>query len=52
MAFYGMYLNLLPWWGFAILFTATRTSLAGVGHYHCHRTKDGFVDWANTFFDI
>merc|ERR1712136_508902 len=30
----------------------TRTALAGVGHYHCHRAKDGIRDWAEVLFDI
>lgn len=30
----------------------TRTALAAVGHYHCHRAKDGWTDWADALFDI
>ena len=52
MAFYGVYYELLPTWAFAILFTITRTSLAGVGHYHCHRRKDGITDWGDALFDM
>lgn len=33
-------------------FVITRTSLAGVGHYHCHRAKNGFTDWGDALFDI
>eukprot|EP00171_Calliarthron_tuberculosum_P008844 IDg8844t1 len=30
----------------------TRTSLAAVGHYHCHRAKDGVTDWSDALFDM
>lgn len=44
--------ELLPAWLWVVLVCATRTGLAGVGHYHCHRTKDGITDWGYSFFDI
>jgi hypothetical protein len=34
------------------LFALTRTSLAAVGHYHCHRRKDGISDWGDALFDM
>ena len=30
----------------------TRTALAAVGHYHCHRAKNGYTDWGDALFDI
>jgi len=47
-----LYYDLLPWWLLVGIQIVTRTSLAGVGHYHCHRAKDGITDWADCFFDI
>jgi hypothetical protein len=52
MAFYGVYHELLSIAAFAVLFTVTRTSLAAVGHYHCHRRKDGVKDWGDALFDM
>jgi hypothetical protein len=52
ISFVGVYYEILPWYLFAILFTMTRTSLAGVGHYHCHRKKNGIADWGDCFFDF
>jgi hypothetical protein len=52
MAFVGLYYELLPAWAMVILFIATRTSLAGIGHYHCHRRKDGWADWGYVLFDM
>lgn len=52
MTFYGVAHDLLPAWAFVILFTCTRTGLAGAGHYHNHRKKDGITDWADSFFDM
>lgn len=52
MAFAGIYYELLPFWAFVILFPITRTSLAAAGHYHVHRKKDGFSDWADPLFDM
>jgi len=34
------------------LMACVRTSLAGAGHYHCHRAKTGWWDWADMLFDI
>ena len=52
MAFYGVYYEILPFWAFVIFFYASRTALAGVGHYHNHRKKDGIVDWGDALFDM
>jgi hypothetical protein len=52
LTFYGIYYEILPAWVFVILFTMTRTGLAAAGHYHNHRKKDGFADWADGFFDM
>jgi len=35
-----------------LLMAGCRTAMAGAGHYHCHRTKNGFKDWADPLFDI
>lgn len=35
-----------------VLLTATRTSMGAVGHYHVHRAKTGYQDWADYFFDM
>jgi cytochrome b involved in lipid metabolism len=47
-----VYYNVLPVWLLVVVQVLTRTSLAGVGHYHCHRAKDGIRDWAEVLFDI
>lgn len=52
MAFVGVYYQLLPFWAFVIFFAASRTSLAGIGHYHVHRRKDGINDWGDPLFDM
>ena len=52
MSFYGVYYGLLPDFLMVMLFVCTRTSLAGVGHYHCHRKNDGIDDWGDALFDI
>lgn len=52
LSFYGIYYEIVPLPVFAVLFTITRTSLAAVGHYHCHRRKDGIVDWGDALFDM
>ena len=52
LSFYAMYYELFSLVTFIILFTLTRTSLAGVGHYHCHRRKDGIADWGDALFDM
>jgi hypothetical protein len=26
--------------------------MAAVGHYHCHRGKDGVTDWGDSLFDM
>ena len=52
MMFFGVYYEILPVWAFVILFVITRTSLTSVGHYHCHRKKDGISDWGDALFDM
>lgn len=52
LSFYGIYYEIVPLPVFAVLFTITRTSLAAVGHYHCHRAKNGIVDWGDALFDM
>jgi hypothetical protein len=52
MSFVGIYYQLLSALQFAILFCITRTSLAAVGHYHCHRAKNGITDWGDALFDM
>nr|VFJ61407.1 MAG: Fatty acid desaturase [Candidatus Kentron sp. FW] len=52
MMFVGVYYEVLPVWAFVILFVVTRTSLASIGHYHCHRKKDGISDWGDGLFDM
>jgi len=52
MMFVGVCYAVLPVWCFVILFAVTRTSLASVGHYHCHRKKDGVADWGDALFDM
>ena len=51
LQFYCVYYDLLPTWAFVILFLITRTSMAGIGHYHLHRRKDGISDWGDYLFD-
>jgi hypothetical protein len=52
MWFYGIDNQVLPSWALVLFFLVTRTSLAGVGHYHDHRKKDGVTDWGDVLFDI
>ena len=52
MTFVGTYYELLPFPVMVVLFACTRTGLAGVGHYHCHRRKDNFTNWGDALFDI
>ena len=52
MSFYGVCHELLPCWAFVLFFICSRTSLAGLGHYHNHRRKDGIADWGDAFFDM
>jgi hypothetical protein len=52
VSFPALYLELLPWWFYIVLQVLLRTALAGVGHYHCHRAKNGIADWADPFFDM
>lgn len=35
-----------------LFFVFTRTGMASIGHYHCHRTKDGISDWGECLFDM
>jgi hypothetical protein len=43
--------ELLPAWMIVALLVFTRTAGACIGHYHCHRTKDGRADWLECLFD-
>ena len=52
MMFWGVSNQVLPIWGFILLFTVTRTAMAAVGHYHCHRKKNGKTDWGDSLFDM
>eukprot|EP00450_Noctiluca_scintillans_P001900 CAMPEP_0194492814 /NCGR_PEP_ID=MMETSP0253-20130528/11233_1 /TAXON_ID=2966 /ORGANISM="Noctiluca scintillans" /LENGTH=464 /DNA_ID=CAMNT_0039333727 /DNA_START=38 /DNA_END=1432 /DNA_ORIENTATION=- len=52
VAFPVIYFGLLPWWLLVFVQVITRTALAGVGHYHCHRGKNGIVDWGDCLFDM
>jgi hypothetical protein len=52
VCFPALYLNIFPWWLWVVLQVTTRTALAGIGHYHCHRAKDDKADWAEGLFDI
>lgn len=52
MSFYGTYYRILPIWGFCLFFLLTRTACAAMGHYHSHRKKDCFTDWADSLFDM
>jgi hypothetical protein len=52
ICFPAMYFDLLPSWVLVLGQVLIRTALAAVGHYHCHRRKDGIHDWADCFFDI
>jgi hypothetical protein len=52
MQFYGVYYEIMPIWAFVFFFLCSRTALAGVGHYHNHRKKDGITDWGDALFDM
>jgi len=52
MAFPGIYYEVMPAWAFVLFFWASRTAMAGVGHYHSHRKKDGITDWGDCLFDM
>ena len=52
MWFGGIYYDILPAWAFVIFFSITRTSMASIGHYHCHRRKDGVANWGDSLFDM
>lgn len=52
MAFGGVYYDVLPAPLMVLIFVMTRTSMAGVGHYHCHRKKDNIANWGDTLFDL
>lgn len=52
MGTFGIYYEIMPAFAFVIFFTLSRTSLAAVGHYHCHRRKDGYADWGYSLFDM
>jgi len=48
----AVYCDILPGWLLVFLQVVTRTSLAGVGHYGCHRKKTGQTFDINVLFDI
>lgn len=52
LAFPGVYYHWFPNIIMVILFFCTRTGLAGIGHYHSHRKKDGITDWGDALFDM
>lgn len=52
MAFVGTYYRIIPIWAFCIFFLCTRTACAAMGHYHSHRRKNCFTDWADSLFDM
>ena len=52
MSFIGIASDYIPSWFIVIFFICSRTSLAAVGHYHCHRVNDGIRDWGEALFDI
>ena len=52
MHFYGIPNKLLPFPLMVLFFLVTRTGLAGTGHYHCHRAKNGVTDWGAALFDM
>jgi len=52
VSFPALYFGTLPAWFWVFLQIVIRTSLAGVGHYHCHRPKNGRDDWGDSLFDM
>jgi len=52
VSFVCLYLDVLPAWLFVACQVVCRTSLAGVGHYHVHRAKNGKTDWGDGLFDM
>lgn len=52
MSFYGLYYDILPWPLMVLFFMCTRSAMGAVGHYHCHRAKNGFTDWGESLFDL
>ena len=52
LSFWGIYYRVLPDWFLVIFFMCSRTALAAVGHYHCHRKCDGITDWGDALFDM
>jgi fatty acid desaturase len=52
ISFVCLYLDVLPAWLFVACQVVCRTSLAGVGHYHVHRAKNGKTDWGDGLFDM
>jgi hypothetical protein len=53
VSFPALYLNILPGWLWIVLQFLMRTSLAGVGHYFCHRKAgDGESGWGLYLFDM
>jgi hypothetical protein len=52
LAFYGVYYEFFSPAVFACIFCFTRSAMASIGHYHCHRKKDGISDWGDALFDF
>jgi hypothetical protein len=52
MMFFGATAQIFPQWFLVVFFCFTRISLAGVGHYHSHRKKDGVSNWGEALFDM
>ena len=52
LSFYGIVYEILPPWLLVPIFLCIRTGMAAIGHYHCHRKKDGLSDWGDSFFDL
>jgi len=52
MSLVGIASDFLPSWFIVVSLVCLRTSLAAVGHYHCHRVNNGISDWGEALFDI
>ena len=52
MSFIGITNGILPDLMLVVFFAASRTSMAAMGHYHCHRKSDGLKDWGDALFDM
>jgi hypothetical protein len=52
LSFYGVYYEIFSPLTLAIIFCFTRTTISSIGHYHCHRAKNGISDWGDALFDF